>query len=140
MPNIQIKIKNLPQIKAAFAKAPRLMGNNLSKAINLATLNIGRQATRNAPVDTGRLRASMLGGAFKGGSFAAYHGTTLSTNYTLRATIEPNVEYATYVHEGTKYMRARPFLRRAVESQEGEVNKYFEDAVKDTLNAIGRAT
>lgn len=46
-----------------------------------------------SPIDTGRMRSS------------------ISTDIgNLQAKISPHVEYAIYVHEGTRYMKARPFL------------------------------
>jgi HK97 gp10 family phage protein len=49
------------------------------------------------PVDTGRLRSSINWRLeFRGGVLTAIIGT--------------NVEYAIYVHEGTRYMPGRPFL------------------------------
>lgn len=54
-------------------------------------------AKARCPVDTGRLRGSINWRIeFEGGSLVAIIGT--------------NVEYAIYVHEGTKHMGGRPFL------------------------------
>lgn len=70
--------------------------------------DLGRRAYRvrsgavaACPVDTGRLRSSInvsMGGDFE----SAY------------ADIGTNVEYALYVHEGTRYMEGRPFLTDAL--------------------------
>lgn len=54
-------------------------------------------AKARCPVDTGRLRGSITWRIeFVGGVLTAIIGT--------------NVEYAIYVHEGTRYMAGRPFL------------------------------
>jgi HK97 gp10 family phage protein len=54
-------------------------------------------AKARCPVDTGRLRSSINWRmSLDGGTLAAIIGT--------------NVEYAIYVHEGTRYMPGRPFL------------------------------
>ncbi len=59
-------------------------------------------ARRLCPVDTGRLRAS-IGWRLEhdGRGLVAYVGT--------------NVKYAAYVEFGTRYTRAQPFLRPALE-------------------------
>ena len=41
-----------------------------------------------------------------------------------------NVEYASYVHEGTRRMAARPFLRKGVDAVRGDI--------KDTIDRIFR--
>lgn len=121
MPNIDIKITNLPQIKAAFNKAPAVMRVNLNKAIKKSIFTIQRQSMINTPVLTGRLRAS-----------------TASAFSDLRGEVGTHTNYDLYVHEGTRYMKARPYLREAVEAENGAVNKYFQEAVQDTLDVIGR--
>lgn len=52
-----------------------------------------RFAKISSPIDTGRLRASIV--------------TDIGN---MQAKIGPHVDYAIYVHEGTRYMKARPFL------------------------------
>lgn len=51
-------------------------------------------------IDTGRLRASISIGESPGKKLGLRVGT--------------NVEYAMFVHEGTRYMEANPFLRNAL--------------------------
>lgn len=146
MAEIQITIKNLPQIKRAFGMSPLTMRKNLAKAMNKTVLTVGSKATVNAPVDTGRLRSSILGGSYKaghgraGGSFTTNYGVGLASSNVLTASVGSNVEYALFVHEGTRYMRARPFLRKAVESSQAEVDGYFLTSVQQTLDEIARQT
>lgn len=123
MPNIQIKIKNLPQIRAAFAKAPRLMARNLDLAIRKTVITIEGDSKRNTPVRTGRLRSS-----------------TYSRFSSLKGEIGTNTDYDRFVHEGTRFMRGRPYLRMAVESNETTTERFFTEAVQNTLNEIGRLT
>lgn len=123
MPSVHLKITNLPEIRAAFAQAPVKMAKNLDIAIKKTALAIQKQSMINAPVDTGRLRAS--------------HQTLFEP---LKATIEPTADYAIYVHEGTRYMVGRPFLLEAVQSEEDNANGYFKKAVQDILDDIARET
>lgn len=123
MPDIQIKIANLPQIKAAFAKAPRLMATELNNAIRNSIKKIEFTSRENTPYDTGALRASHY---MRFGS--------------LRGEVGTNKEYDVFVHEGTYKMRARPYLRNAVRSNDSQVEMYFKNAVDKVLTEIGKQT
>lgn len=64
-------------------------------------LRVERAAKRYAPVDTGRLRASI--------------GHKLTADTTgLLGVVGTTVHYAGYVELGTRYMRPRPYLRPAL--------------------------
>lgn len=123
MPDIAITITNLPQIKSAFAKSPILMTRELNKAIHKTVLQISRDSRINTPIDTGRLRAS-----------------TYERFANLRGEVGTDTNYDMFVHEGTRYMRPRPYLRRSVEKNQAEVNKNFTSAVQNVLDEIGRQT
>lgn len=120
---INIKITNLPQIKAAFAKAPALMAKNTNNAIKKAALVIQRESMIRTPVLTGRLRSS--------------HQSRFEP---LKGIIDVTADYAPYVHWGTRYMRPRPFLLDAVNSEARSVDDFFKKAVQDTLDDIAKAT
>lgn len=122
MPEIKVRIINANQIQSAFYKAPRLMTKNLNVAIQKTVLTIDRKSKMNTPVDTGRLRAS--------------HYTQFSN---LSGTIGTKTPYDVYVHEGTRFMGARPYLRNAVEKSTDDVDKFFTEAVDKTLNEIARS-
>ena len=146
MPEIQIKIKNMKEIRAAFRASPTIMRKNLQKGLNKSILYVGRRAAINAPVDTGRLRASIMGGTFKAkgslpeGSYRTNIGVGLASMGILTASVGPTVNYAVWVHDGTKYMRARPFLQQGVDESEPHIDRWMKEAVDDTLNDIGRRT
>lgn len=61
-------------------------------------IRVENAAKAKCPVDTGRLRAS-IGVAQQGDNSVIVQATA---------------DYAIYVHDGTRYMRARPFLRDAL--------------------------
>lgn len=123
MPNVKIQIKNLAEIQSAFKRSPRLMTKNLQKAIKRSVYKIGASSRRNTPVLTGRLRSS--------------HYERFTSG--LKAEVGTNTSYDLFVHEGTRFMRARPYLRLAVESEQGFVDKEFEGAVQSTLDEIASA-
>lgn len=120
---ISITIKNLPQIKAAFNKAPSAMKRELNTAIKKSIFVITADSMRNTPVLTGRLRAS--------------HTTMFDD---LKGSVFTNTNYAVFVHEGTKFMKARPFMREAVEKDNRQVQEFFTKAVDNVLSQIGKAT
>lgn len=122
MPAIKVTITNLPQIRTAFEKAPRLMTRELTKAIQSSIFTIERDSKLNTPVDTGRLRAS--------------HQSMFSL---LRGEVGTHTNYDFFVHYGTKYIKARPYLLEAVESNEEKIQRFFTDAVDNVLNEITRA-
>lgn len=123
MPAISITIKNLPQIKAAFGSAPRLMARELNLAIRKTVLTIEADSKRNTPVRTGRLRAS-----------------TYDRFSNLKGEVGTNTDYDRFVHEGTRFMKGRPYLRMAVQSNESNTDRFFTDAVNSVLVQIGKAT
>lgn len=123
MPDIQITIKNLPQIKRAFGMAPTLMKRNFNTAIRQSILMIERDSRILVPVDTGRLRAS--------------HRSIFRDMY---GEVGTHTNYDIFVHEGTRRMRGRPYLRNAVLRADSQIQKFFQTAAQDTLNTIGKAT
>ena len=120
---ISIKITNLSEIKAAFGRAPGLMTKELNEAIAKTTLFIRAKSQINTPVDTGRLRASTY---------------TLFGN--LKGEVGTNTNYDIFVHNGTKFMKARPYLLDAVNDSNTQVDKFFLDAVDNVLSQIGKET
>ena len=84
----------------------------LAKEVERVTFKIVRFAKQVTPVKTGRLRSSIGGGSFKGGSFPM--GTGITTK-GIEGRIVTNVNYAFWVHEGTKFMRGRPFMEQGAE-------------------------
>ncbi len=69
----------------------------ISKALEMSAILVQRAAVKNAPKDTGLLKASITRDF---DDKNAYVGT--------------NLEYAPYVEFGTRYVKARPFLRQAL--------------------------
>lgn len=120
--SIAIKITNLPQIKAAFGQSPRLMTYELNNAIKKSILTIQAKSMKNTPVLTSRLR----------GSHRSVFGN-------LKGEVGTHTNYDIYVHEGTRYMKARPYLKLAVGSSGSEVEDFFTRAVDNVLSSIGAA-
>lgn len=120
---IAIKITNLSEIRAAFATAPFQMTTQLNIAIKKTLLNIQRSSMINSPVRTGRLRAS--------------HSSEFGN---LKGQVGTHVNYDIFVHNGTRYQRAQPYLKDAVESTNEDTEKFFTDAVQNVLTNIASKT
>jgi len=122
MPSIKVEITNIRQIKDAFDKAPYQMTKELNTAIKKSVFTIQGRSMINTPVLTGRLRAS-----------------TRSKFENLKGEVGTNTNYDIFIHDGTRFIKARPYLADAVDESESDVENYFEKAVQDVLDTIGRS-
>lgn len=123
MSNINVTIKNLPQIRRAFSMSPVLMTKELNMAIRKSILVVESRSKLKTPVDSGRLRAS--------------HTTRFEN---LRGSVFTDTEYDTFVHDGTRYQTAQPYMRNAVESSDNDIQRFFTTAVNTVLYKIGKMT
>lgn len=122
MPSIQIEITNIRQIRDAFDKAPREMTKELNTAIKKSIFTIQGRSMINTPVKTGRLRAS-----------------TRSRFESLKGEVGTNTTYDIFIHDGTRFIKARPYLSDAVDESQDQVEDFFQKAVENVLEAIGRS-
>jgi HK97 gp10 family phage protein len=114
--NLTITIDS-SQFAAFLKESPEKIGRAMQDIIRKASLLVEREGKINAPVDTGRLRAS------------------ISTDiFPLSAEVHTNVNYAIYVHEGTRHMRARPFMYDAVRSVESQMGDLVTAEIKKVLS------
>ena len=125
MTQVHIEIKNIQQIRNAFSKAPRLMEEEFKQALTKSAILIQRESMSNSPVLTGRLRAS-------------HKFDIKGSGLKMEAEVGPDVNYAIFVHEGTRFMPARPFLKEAAESSLQEIDYFFTTAVQNALDKVGR--
>ncbi len=109
---------NLSQFSNVFGKFPQKIQEAITKATTIAALMIERGSKMRAPVDTGRLRASIA--------------TSL---YPMSATISTHVFYANYVHEGTRYIKGRPFMKDTADAEGQKINDVFKEQIAQALNA-----
>lgn len=120
---ITIEYKNINNVLRALAKSPKYMRDHINDAIKRSIYKIQYTAIPLTPVDTGALRGSEE----KGVEFRDFYGH-----------IFPDIEYATYVHEGTSRMTSRPFLKDAMDQEAGEVKRIFEEEIGKSLTAIAK--
>lgn len=131
MADIEIKIENLDKIREAFKTSPYAMSRELNTAIKKTAIALQGETIRNVHPDRGI-------NVITGGLLAATERPPLFSN--LKATYEIDISYGIYVHEGTRFMRARPFLKDAARTVNEIANSFFKTAVDKVLSDIGKAS
>lgn len=90
-----------PNVVANIGRSDGLRVDLLRRGIRVQTAARDRLGQNPRRIDTGRLRASIsVGEQIQDG------------RWVIR--VFTNVEYAIYVHEGTRFMEANPFLKDAL--------------------------
>lgn len=131
---ISITIKNLPEIKRAFGLAPALMVKELNKGIGETTIMIqGLEKLHYKALGIRVITHGLIDSITRG-----RYQRNLYGEVGPNVTGSPGVNYALYVHSGTRFMTGRPFLENAVNDSEQEVDKIFTKAVDNVLSDIGK--
>lgn len=120
MATVEVKIEGADQIIKSFRRSPKLFTDIFNKAIKKSILVLLGETRQVTPVDTGFLRETGMQT-----SFAALIGQ-----------IDNIAPYATYVHEGTKLMEARPFFEWGAESGKDQVDAIFDAAMTEFKNNL----
>ena len=117
---VDIEIKGLKQLGKAMNSGARAIDKGFGVWVKKTTaLILGTSRTR-TPVDTGFLR----GPAMK---------TTLSGKKGIIKNVAP---YALFVHEGTKFMRARPFFDQGIAQARTQLKRLLGDTIDISLRVI----
>ena len=87
---------------------------DVSKLVKDTLYNIEKDAKRDCPVDTGRLRGSIT--------------TNIISTYS--GEVGTNVEYAEYVNSGTRYQEAQPYFDSAVKKNEDKLDKDLDKLIE----------
>ena len=88
----------------------------VQQEIEKTAYKIERGTKANCPVDTGHLRRSIT--------------TEIGD---LEANVGSNIEYAGYVHDGTRYQPAKPFLETAANAEMDGIEDRIADAIERLL-------
>jgi HK97 gp10 family phage protein len=111
MPDINVTVKpSFEEIGKAMSSVD--IKSFLRGEINKIALLVERYGKQLAPVGTPESTGIK---GYKGGRLRASIHTKPAMLSSLEAVVKTGVHYAIYVHEGTRYMRARPFLRKGTE-------------------------
>jgi HK97 gp10 family phage protein len=116
--NITLDIQGLDRVRANFDKMPAKLLQNINGAITKAAFLLENRAKREAPVDTGRLMRSI----------------NVRSIAPFKQAVGPHVNYALYVHEGTRFQKANPFLRRAAAAENADIQRIFDEAIESAIN------
>lgn len=103
-----------------FAQARTQLNNLTVQGLIQVALYVVGEAKRRCPVDTGYLRGSI------GYAIVRTGNRTILRIYT-------NVEYAEFVHEGTRRMEGRPFIRDAIEQKQAQIFRIIGEALRRGL-------
>lgn len=113
-----LRIEGLDEFRAALRKFPQAAQKGAKRGMTRGVLRVQRSARENAPVDTGRLRASI-----------AYRVESLAAG--VRGIIGSAVHYAPYQEWGTKHFAGRHYMSRAIDAN---MNDVVADLVRE-INA-----
>ena len=115
-----VEIKGLKEVQAKMEQMVRdTRGAPMVQAMKDATLLVEREAKIRAPVDTGRLRASI---------------TPSVTQNPLQGVVGSNVFYAPYQELGTGRLRPKRYLQGALEANLEKIKALFEKVMGRIVN------
>lgn len=122
--DIVLKVEGLEELQKALQKFPQEWKRTTSEALGpgLALLESGSK--KEAPVDTGALRAS-IGSEIVRGSGSEIIGKVGSS-----------LEYAPYQEYGTRFQPGKPFLRPTLARYKDKVVKMFEEGISKALKRL----
>lgn len=151
---MKIKLQNGKQAQSLYRAMPSIMQGHLSKATDQSVRQIQRNAMREAPVNKS---PTVTGGNLRQSIKARMLGA-------MSGEVSVGAKYGVYVHEGTRPhlirvrnkkvlankrgkqffgrsvmhrgTKANPFLTRAVDQSEGNVNKFFGKAIQNALSTL----
>lgn len=114
---MEIKISlDVEKILREFNKT-ETVEKDVSKLIKNTLHNIERDAKKECPYDTGRLRGSIT--------------TNIISTYS--GEVGTNVEYAGWVEYGTRYQSAQPYFEPAVEKNEDKFNEELDKIIEELI-------
>jgi HK97 gp10 family phage protein len=115
---IRVEVRGLKEVQQKMEQlAKDVCGTPMRDAMRTATLLVERSAKINAPVDTGRLRASIT-------------PEVRMTTVTVQGIVGSNVVYAPFQEfKGRDKPQGRFYLRRAIESNLAKIKELLSRAV-----------
>ena len=91
----------------------------IARSLKRIGLIVERNAKPVTPVKTGNLKRSI---------------TSVPLEWN-RVAVGTKVDYALYVHEGTRRMRGRPYLRQGLERSRDQINREIDRALDEAISA-----
>ena len=114
---VNVKITtNIKEVAESLGTKPRKIASRMLIAVSKATFKVEREAKKHAPVDTGLLRSKTIG-SIRG----------------LVGSVRSFVNYATFVHEGTRYITGNPYLTRGLASSRSFIREVFRNEIRRAI-------
>ncbi len=123
---MKIQLIGMDRVVAHLAKIRSQLKQTLAAGMKEAAFQVERQAKLqltsgpNRAIKTGYLRASVA--------------VTSVLPYEARVTAAAG--YGIYIHEGTRYMKARPFMRDGLKQASPEIEKIFGKRIKTLVEVV----
>ena len=124
--NINITMQGAEKLRAAFKKSPMTVRKHLGIAMEKSAFQLEREIKPITPYKTGRLRTS-IGNETKEG---------VRQVSPFRTEIGTKVEYAHFLEWGTRFMKARPYMRTGANKAMPEINRFFRQAAQNITEEI----
>lgn len=130
MATIEIKIKNINRILAALSDSPRAVRSGIQRAIERAGALVAGKTKEHITAGTQMWKPPIDTGAMRRGIQAGFQ--------PMKAIIRPSsmTPYATYVHEGTNRMTARPFFEITAKYEQKNIEKFFNEEMEKVVANI----
>jgi len=116
-----ITVTGLGKFRANLANFDSIARTALQETIRIMTMFLLRDLKTGGyvPLRTGLLKQSIRPRIFE-----------------LKSVIEPNVNYAIFVHEGTRFMRARPFFKWAIDKNINQLENILESGANKVADKL----
>lgn len=108
----EIKIVGIEKLQGKLKKNVKM--DDVRKVVHKNGADLQKKAQKNAPIDTGHLRDSIM---------------IDERDHGLTTEVAATAEYSAYVEYGTRFMNAQPYMRPAFEVQK---EKFKQDMKKLT--------
>jgi len=122
---IKIELRNESAVKAALKTAPVKAAEYLTKGLHGAIFRLHEESQKAENLQfkkpTHTTRASF--------------GKGIELKY-LYGSIRPTTYYSVFVHEGTRFIKSNPFMKRIADSGEKNVNKEINNAMDAFIKNI----
>jgi HK97 gp10 family phage protein len=133
---VRVEVEGIADAVRALERYGEAATREASREIVDGALAVQREAKRNTPVDTGRLRNSIAAASVETELHAVSRQATQTSEApnrlhraTLTAVVGTNVEYAEPVHFGARGTAPSPFLFSAFEAERPKVYDRMKEAL-----------
>ena len=121
---INVEIKGLDRLRKRWKNIDKESKKIIQKALLKSGYLVERNAKKEAPVDSGRLRSSIS------------LNDSLLTRANPMVTVAPNVKYAIYVHDGHRSYKGNPFMERSYKESKNKINAIFKKAMDQIVKKM----